>query len=81
MVNEINLVQPEKAELPIEVIAFGRMSEVRLLQEPNSLSLIMVKLVKYCSSSNEVIFVLFLNTCPRLVTPAASARLSSPSPL
>ena len=51
------------------------------VQPSKALLPIVVRLVKYCNSLNEVIVVFPLNTSPKSVTAAASASLSSPSSL
>ena len=70
-----------KAAFPMLVTELGMVTEVRPLQPENAELPMLVNPVKYCSSSNDVMVVLFLNTSPKSVTAAASASLSSPSPL
>ena len=78
---EVRAVQFLKAFPRIHVSPCGNMMEARLVQPSKADSPITVSPVKYCSSSNEVIPVFPLNVSPRSVTAAASASLSSPSPL
>ena len=69
---EVKPVQPENAALPMEVTEDGISIEVKPVQPENAQASMVVNPVKYCSSSNEVMEVLFLNTVPNSVTAAAS---------
>ena len=80
MVMDVRPLHPSKAEVPMLVTLLGMVMDVREVHEPKALLSILVSPVKYCNSSNEVIFVP-INTVPKLVTSAASDSLSSPSPL
>ena len=66
------LEQSRNPEDPMVVKELGRVTEVKPLQPENALTWMTVKLVKYCSSSKEVISVLPWNTVPKEVTAAAS---------
>ena len=72
MVNEVRPVQFSKAHMPIELTELGMVTEVRPLQLWNAELPMEVKPIKYCSSSKEVMLVLFSNTLPMSVTAAAS---------
>ena len=74
-------MQSLKALLPILITLLGMIIEVSLEQAQKVLSPILVNPVKYCNSSNDVIWELESNTEPKFFTAAASLMLSSPSSL
>ena len=67
IVTEVRPLQPKKAEPPMLVTELGIVTDVRLPQPEKELA-ILPSSVKYCSSSKEVMLVLFLNTAPKAVT-------------
>ena len=79
IVIEARPVQPLKASPPIDMTFSGIVIEERPVQPLNAWLPIEVIPVKLDNSLNDVIWVLFVNTVPRSLTAAASARLNSPS--
>ena len=65
----------------MEVMVLGNVMATRLAQPSKASEPIVVRPVKYCSSLKEVMVELFPNVAPKSVAEAASAKLSSPSPL
>ena len=63
------------------VTFFGKTTDSKFVHPENAYLFISLMPTKYCSSLNAFISVFPLNISPRLVTAAASALLSSPSPL
>ena len=63
-------LQLRKATMPIDIIEFGKMTDVSPLQ-PSKPS-IEDNPIKYCNSSNDVISVLFKKTLFKVFTEAAS---------